>query len=51
MPRIGRSARRWTLKKTTERGKYSLPDGYYVSYLMSFTDMRHKESAERTVRE
>ena len=28
-----------------------LPDDYYVSYLMSFTDMRHRPSAERTVKE
>lgn len=40
------------MKRLNSRnGKDMMPDDYYVAYLMSFTDMRHRPSAERTVKE
>ena len=40
-----------SLKRLHDKRRHKMSDDYYVSYLMSFTDMRHMESARRTVKE
>ena len=40
-----------SLKRQHDRRNHKMPDDYYVSYLMSFTDMRHMPTARQTVKE